>query len=94
MKREWCHTWSSCRYIVIGYPDASNKDITQLKKCRGMEIHGEIPYVHIIKKELTFWTDTVLKFLVYHYFVLFYHFLVRHNRMLNTVLGVTIKLLE
>ena len=31
------------------------------------------------------WTDTVLIFLVYyHHFVLFYHFLVRHNRILNT----------
>ena len=35
-------------------------------------------------KQLTFSTDTVLKFLVYyHHFVLFYNFLVRHNRMLN-----------
>ena len=35
-----------------------------LKKCREMEIHGEIPYVHSIyakKKQLTFSTDTVLK---------------------------------
>ena len=36
------------------------------------------------QKKMTFSTDTVLKFLVYcHHFVLFYHFLVRYNRMLN-----------
>ena len=37
-----------------------------------------------LKKQLIFSTDTVLKFLViYHHFALFYHCLVRHNRMLN-----------
>ena len=35
-------------------------------------------------KKLIIWTDTVLKFLVYHHhFALFHHFLVRRNRMLN-----------
>ena len=30
--------------------------------------------------EKTFWTDTVLKFLVYDHFVLFYHFLVSKKK--------------
>ena len=41
-------------------------------------------YNNKMLKKLTFSTDTVLKVLVYyHHFVLFYHFLVCHSRMLN-----------
>ena len=50
-----------------------------------MEIHGENTDVQSIfaKKQLTFPPDTVLKFLVIIITLPFYHFLVRHNRMLN-----------
>ena len=37
----------------------------------------------MLKKQLTFSTDTVLKFLVIIITLSFYHFLVKHNRMLN-----------
>ena len=42
--------------------------------------------MYMLNKQLTFTTDTVLKISCnynYHHFALFYHCLVRHNRMLN-----------